>query len=55
MSETSHQVQVESLVAAFQVLVESDELIGAAAEFLGDANALTESVHASGVAQWVSA
>jgi acetyltransferase-like isoleucine patch superfamily enzyme len=49
MSETSHQAQVEALVAAFQVLVESDELIGAAAAFLGDANALTESVHASGV------
>ena len=49
MSGTSHQAQVEALVAAFQVLVESDELIGAAAEFLGDANALTESVHASGV------
>ena len=49
MSDPSQHDQVESLVAAFEDLVESDALIGVAEEFLGEAHALTESLHGSGV------
>lgn len=49
MSDPSQHDQVQSLVAAFEDLVRSDALVGAAAEFLGDAHALTESVHGSGL------
>ena len=49
MRDSSQQDQVQSLVAAFADLVESDALIGNAGNFLDDARALTDALHESGV------
>lgn len=49
MTSDSAGVRVESLLDDFTELVDTDELIGRAAEFLDGANALVESLNASGV------
>ena len=49
MTEANQSGQVEALLASFADLVDSDELIGEADEFLNEADALASSVHATGV------
>lgn len=48
MTESHRSGEVQALLASFADLVDSDELVGAADDFLNEADALVSSVHSTG-------